>query len=1709
MLAADLVISELMANNTKTLKDKDGAFSDWIEINNRGDAPADLTGWSLTDNPTNLTQWTFPSQSLPAGGFLVVFASGKDIAIAGAELHTNFKLSATGEYLGLVQPDGTTVQFAYAPTFPALGADVAYGLWIDPNGGTERADFLAKPSPGAANGPGVPTSSATPTFSLPNQTFASTSPLQLTLTTSALQGQIRYTIDRSVPSATSLLYTGPITLSISTIVRARVFEPGMAPGPVDSRIYEALDVSVQNFSSNLPVVVLDTFGKGLNDVTLTGVSSFFIDTSAVDGLAHITDTPDFSGRGGLRIRGQSSEGFPKTQMAFETWDESNNDKAVSILGDPKESDWVLYAPYSEKSMMQNYMSYTWGNRLGMYASRTQFVEVFRKTTAGGTLNYATDYIGIYILEEKIKIDNNRVDIQKLAPTDNTDPNITGGYIFKKDKTDGGDPGFTTSIGQNFLYVEPKQNEITSAQKAYLTNYINAFEKALNGANFADPVNGYAKYIDVDSFINNWIMVEMTKNIDGFRLSTYFYKDRGGKIHMGPIWDYNLSMGNADYLNGNIPTGWYHDQLGSGDYPYWTRLFQDPNFKQRLVDRWQELRQDALSTSHIVGDIEAATALLSAGTGNFPVGSNPLQIPDNPIVRNYAKWKDLGVYVWPNGFVGTSWIADVNFMTNFMRTRTAWIDSQFTTPPKFSQGSGPLTSPVQLTMSANGKPIYYTTDGSDPRLPGGKISPQALLYTAPITVDHNTRVRARALVGTDWSSMTDAIFAADTGLRIAEVMYHPQPPPANSPYIADDFQYIELLNSGSSPLNLAGFQFTNGIDFAFPNMTLAAGARTVVVKNLAAFQSRYGTNIPIVGAFVGTKVLAHSGEKITLAGPVGQEVASFKFSDGWYPITDGDGYSLVVNDPANSGSGNLGDSSAWRPSDQVGGAPGTADPGVIPGTVVISEAMSNGSSGDWIELQNTSGAAQDISGWYLSSIKTNLKQYQIQPGTIIPAHGFLVLAAADTYGTAGNPGVSTPFDLSAAGADIYLSNSDGSGNVAGYREHVDFAGADPNVSLGLYTKSTGGTDFVALQTPTPGAANSAPVVGPVVISEISYHPQTGAEFIEIKNITAADVLLYDPANPANTWQLRKAVDFSFPVGSVLPAGAYAMVVPIDPAAFRAMYNVPAGIAIYGPWTGKLDNAGKDPVVLGKPGTPQGVTTPFIFVDKVAYNDKSPWPTLADGGGPSLHRINPSVYGNDPANWSAGLVTPGAAELSEIAPTFDLGADATATEGTAFVRTGSFVDPDPGQRWSATVNWGDAQGQNLLAAKADKSFNLNHTYLAAGTYTLAVTLSDDVGGSVVDTMSVVVVPGVQQGTASADAYTIRLDPTGTNVQVWENIAVDQPPSFFVAMSVLPSLSFNALAGDDTLTIDMSNGNPIPAGGVTFTGGVSTKGDLIRIVGSTSPLNVTIDSTKVSFGSSVITFSSTEKFQIDGTSGDDVVTVNAPLNNFPIFNGGGGSDMLVLKAGSYNISTDLAATAPNLNLIAAGTAVLGVNVSQHLGLLGASDTAKILVAPNGNLFLHTGGVNIGPSATLDLRDNDLILQSAPTGRNAALAALAGWLASGRNGGTWSGLGIMSSIASADANKLTGLGLLLNDNGRGGAIVSSFDGQAVNANSILVKYTWNGDLDLNGVVDASDYFRLDLGFIKKSRGYANGDMNYSGAIDVDDYFLIDKAFDEQTGIL
>ena len=1212
-------ISEFMANNDTTWATAAGLYEDWIEIHNGTGAAIDLAGWYVTDDPSDLRKWQIPSiastSTLADDGYLLVVADGASEAVIGEELHASFKLASGGEFLALVEPDGETVADQYAPRFPPQTADVSYGL----DAATGLPAYFSVPTPGAANAQAIADAVK---FSRASGTF--TSAFHLVLSVPSPAASIRYTLDGSVPGPSSTLYQdgSPVSIQATVRVRARSFEPGLADGPVRSETFLHLASDAASFASEIPLVVIDTFGQGEIPDPASPVRQGcrLMVFEPADGVSRLSTPPSVSSRAGVRRRGESTlrPTASKPSLSVETWGEVDEEaRSIEPLGMPAESDWILYAPWTiDTAMMRDVFMYEVSNQAGRYAVRTRFVEVFLNVE-GGSISRTGDYVGLYVLMERIKRGGDRVDVAGLPAGVDDEPGISGGYIWKLDKLDPDDRTFDAA-GKTFAAVYPK--DLPAAQSTWLAGAIDAIDAAI-------PDGDYASGIDVASFADHHILNVFAQNADGLRVSTFYHKDRGGRVRMGPIWDFDRSMGSNDERVGN-PEVWslatdtnYFFHNGG---PLWFRALalNDPEFWVVWTDRWRSMREGPLSEAAIIERIERYRAEIGRAA-----------------LRNDARWPGL--------LGGSEWDGAVDRMKQHVLTRAQWIDDQLIDPPVFNHPGGRVPYGFALVISGAQTP-YYTLDGSDPRAGGGSAAGSA--YGAAIPILSNTLVKCRSWDGSlfgqaprdwPWSALTEAVFVVDPApLAVTEIMYHPRGPdgPAEAGYTASDFEFLEIQNIGETACSLVGVRFLDGIDFDFTYGSpgaLEPGAYGVVVRNLDAFRARYAewAGLSILGVYTGR--LNDGGEKLALgyASADMAPLAAFTYEDDWYPATDGEGFSLVRIDPR--GDPFDGDSKqAWRPSSEPDGSPGRPNPPAAhpQGAVVINEVLShqdNPDPGDWIELHNTTGGEIDIGGWFLSDSRGDLKKYPVPGGTVIPANGFVVFTESAHFGSA--------FALSEHGDAVYLSaGADGDLSIPAYREYQDFGGQDRGATFGRHLRSTGAPGFPTMQFPTPGAANAGPRVGPLVFAEIMYHPpHNGQEYVVIENPSGGTVRLYDPAHPSHTWAVS-GIDFVFPPGVELAGGDSLVLVrePIQASQFRTWYNVPASIEIF-TYPGALDNDGET-LALKKPGVPETATgyVPSITVEQVTYGDRAPWPPEADGGGRALHRVNAEQYADDPAHWRIG-------------------------------------------------------------------------------------------------------------------------------------------------------------------------------------------------------------------------------------------------------------------------------------------------------------------------------------------------------------------------------------------------------------------------------------------------------------------------------------------
>jgi len=678
--AQGVVISEVVSANTVQV-DVFAESSDWIELHNKSGSSVNLAGWTIADNGS---VWEFPATSLGADQRLIVWASNRDIS--SPQLHANFKLSASdGETLVLSNASGVVVDTL---DLPPLRDNDSFGR--DDN--TGEAGYMIEltfRAPNSGLTPGAVQFVTTP------QSF--TGNLNVALNASLDAGErIRFTTDGSEVSATSTLYSAPVRISLSTVFRAAVVGNGVV-GPETSGGYVAVSADIANDSSDLPIVLVSATGD-IKARALTDAVVSVIDREA-DGRARVLGEGDYSGFGGLRVRGASSLNFDKQQYKFELWEDTDGTEVgANLLDLGTNSDWGLYAPgYNDRAMINNPLMYQLADNVGVTSIDYQFVELYLQTNNGEALSQA-DYQGLYLLRESIKIDDNRVDLTEHTPISSGDE---GGYIIRYDwgyanccEQIADHPQFHSEI----QLKSPGRFGFASDQR----NWAKDFWADLQGAAATRQFNQVEPYIDFEdtSFIDAWLLTILAKDFDLMRASYYMNLDAGGKLRGGPLWDFDRSMGSADYRTKEA-TGWGWSS-GLGGHSFESDIFLDlwetPEIKGMLIGRWQQLRGNELSDANI-GDLidELGSEIGDAYVRDAAVWDGP----------NYgSRYGDL------NG--------ELEHLSGYLQTRIDWLDEQFVSnaaPPVWTN-PGTLAAVENQPFSRNLQATNAASFRSESDLPAG-------------------------------------------------------------------------------------------------------------------------------------------------------------------------------------------------------------------------------------------------------------------------------------------------------------------------------------------------------------------------------------------------------------------------------------------------------------------------------------------------------------------------------------------------------------------------------------------------------------------------------------------------------------------------------------------------------------------------------------------------------------------------------------------------------------------------------------------------------------------------------------------------------------------------------------------------------------------------------------------------------------------------------
>ncbi len=884
--AGPLVISEFLASNATGVADEDGDREDWIELRNVSGGPVDASGWALTDDEAVLAKWRLPSTNIPPGGFLVVFASGKDRAVPGLRLHTNFRLNNGGEYLALVHPDGETVVSEYAPQFPPQSEDASYGIASD---GTPK--FFRPPTPGVANGEGFVSRVGDVKFSVDRGFHAQAFDLVMRCETPG--AEIRYTTNGTPPTATGgLVYREPVRIAGTTVLRAAGFLPGWLPGEVDTQTYlftsdivrqsptgappagwpSSWGANVRDYGMDPDVVNHPKYGP-LLDGALRSLPSFCVSMhlpDLFDPTRGIYANPGQDGRawerpmslelvypdgrdgfqinGGIRIRGgfSRSTGNPKHAFRFFFRPEYGRGRLVyPLFGEGAAEEF-------EGFDLRTFQNYSWSfqgdangtflrdqfNRdvqlaMGHQAERGDYYHLFINGQYWGLFNtcerpeasYAETYLGG---------DSDEYDVIKveagpytILATDGDLRGWTALYNLVRGTVD--DALYRRVIGQN------PDGTRNAAYPVYVdpVNLIDYMLVILYGGNLDAPISNFLGNTSPNNFFGVWNRVTQDR---GFQFFVHDAEHTLLDVNADRTGPY--SAGNSSVTKSN-PQWLWQRLLGSQDF----RILVGDRIQKHLFNGGVLTPEGARSVyQRRRAEIEQAVVAESARWGDAQRGSSPLMRDEH-------------------------WVPAVNRNLQFIAGRSSVLLSQLRADglhptlaaPQFNQQGGVVPSGFGLLMAPQGVDIYYTLDGSDPRLAGGSLAPAARRYTGAIRLLESSVVRARALQNSAWSALNEAEFiVAQTfnELRITEIHYHPSDTADTD---GDEFEFVELKNVGSRELDISGVHFPNGISFRFPNGTrLGAGRFAVLVRNPDAFRARY-PNRAVAGVYSGR--LSNSGERL--------------------------------------------------------------------------------------------------------------------------------------------------------------------------------------------------------------------------------------------------------------------------------------------------------------------------------------------------------------------------------------------------------------------------------------------------------------------------------------------------------------------------------------------------------------------------------------------------------------------------------------------------------------------------------------------------------------------------------------------------------------------------------------------------------------------------------------------------------------------------------
>ena len=559
------------------------------------------------------------------------------LSLSKNHFHTNFKISSSSETIFLSNATGSIVNQITAEKLPAntsIGISKTSGKIVS----------YSETTPGYQNSSQEFLGSIQSKVVFSHESGVINTAINLVLSGNTSEQVIRYTTNGELPTENSAIYTNAIQIDKHTIVKAQIYSANYLPSSVFTQSYVLNTTKLTFTDSNLPIVIIVTD----NGATIPDEPKIFGTMKIIQrpngdrnfvSDANNEDFINYSGTIGIETRGSSSQTLDKKPYGFETMTEDRSDTDnVKLLGMPKENDWILNSFAFDDSMMRDYISYEMARKMGQYAVNLQYCEVIING----------DYKGLYALSEKIKIDSDRVNIVKLANTDNENPEVTGGYLIQTDRPSADDPQVWYNNGAGYIIERPKKEDLTSNQSSYIESVFRKLDQTANNSNIT---SGYPSVIDVPSFVEYMLMAEIASNVDAYSFSTFYHKDRGGKLRAGPVWDYNLTYGNdlfghfGTYYDRSFTNVWQFEYSNTGSF-LWKDLFNNSTFKCYLSKRFNEVTQtgEALNYEYVSSLIDSTVALISEA-----------------VVRENERWNTI------DNFSG-----EVTNMKNWLQQRITWM-----------------------------------------------------------------------------------------------------------------------------------------------------------------------------------------------------------------------------------------------------------------------------------------------------------------------------------------------------------------------------------------------------------------------------------------------------------------------------------------------------------------------------------------------------------------------------------------------------------------------------------------------------------------------------------------------------------------------------------------------------------------------------------------------------------------------------------------------------------------------------------------------------------------------------------------------------------------------------------------------------------------------------------------------------------------------------